>query len=116
MSDGNGSPGHGAGSYEQKFAGFIEACRKAKEQGLTTVLVHHPHVLGDTYEELVESLPCLVEFCYLHRFNRTGADPICILLSFTITGSDVSLRRAASPSPRCSASSGRRILGRIHVA
>ncbi len=61
MSDGNGSPGHGAASYEQKFAGFIEACRKAKEQGLTTVLVHHPHVLGDTYEELVESLARLAD-------------------------------------------------------
>lgn len=42
--------------YEQKFAGFIEMCKGAKKGGAEGVLVSHPSVLGDTYEELIESL------------------------------------------------------------
>jgi len=42
--------------YAVKFAGFISACDKAKAEGIPHVLVAHPQVLGDTYEEIIESL------------------------------------------------------------
>ena len=40
--------------YTTKFEEFIKMC-DATKQG-DTVIVDHPEVLGDTYEELVESL------------------------------------------------------------
>ncbi len=40
--------------YEEKFASFIEMCDSVEAGGL--VLVATPHALGDTYEELIESL------------------------------------------------------------
>ena len=43
-------------SYEQKFSDFIEMCNKAKQGNASQVLIHHPSVLGDTYEEIIESL------------------------------------------------------------
>lgn len=42
--------------YEEKFRTFIELCQKAKETGVNVVIVNHPEVLGDDYQELVESL------------------------------------------------------------
>jgi hypothetical protein len=42
--------------YEDKFAGFIRACAKAKSEGVAYVLVAAPWVLGDTYDEVMESL------------------------------------------------------------
>ena len=42
--------------YERKFADFIRLCSEAKAQGATQVTVAFPWVLGDTYEELIESL------------------------------------------------------------
>ena len=42
-------------TYERKFANLILACEHAKKQE-TTLMVHHPEVLGDNYEEIVESL------------------------------------------------------------
>ena len=33
----------------------------SRAQRITTVFVHHPHVRGDTYEELVESLSRLAD-------------------------------------------------------
>lgn len=48
-------------SYERKFADFIEMCATAKRQNIDTVVVSHPSVLGDTYEELIESLSRLAE-------------------------------------------------------
>jgi dihydrodipicolinate synthase/N-acetylneuraminate lyase len=59
MSNGNGSPGPAA--YEEKFADFIEKCREAKKNGVTTMCVHHPYVLGDNFEELIESLSRLAD-------------------------------------------------------
>jgi predicted oxidoreductase len=47
----NGS--HPPSPYEQKFADFI---RMLVETKLDTILIHHPEVLGDNYEEIVESL------------------------------------------------------------
>jgi hypothetical protein len=42
--------------YEGKFAGFISVCDKAKADGIPHVIVAQPQVLGDTYEEVIESL------------------------------------------------------------
>ena len=42
--------------YEQKFAGLLQMCEDAKRKGIECVVVAEPQVLGDTYEELVESL------------------------------------------------------------
>lgn len=47
------SNGTGKTPYEEKFADLIEAC----DHPLAEVfIVANPHVLGDNYEELVESL------------------------------------------------------------
>ena len=39
--------------YELKFADFINLVRATKEE---LIIVHHPEVLGDSYQEIVESL------------------------------------------------------------
>ena len=40
--------------YEQKFPAFIELCRETKPEDI--IVVASPHALGDTYDELIESL------------------------------------------------------------
>lgn len=45
--------------YEKKFADFIRMCEEAKSGGADTVVVAHPHVIGDDYEETIESLKTL---------------------------------------------------------
>jgi hypothetical protein len=52
MAQGNGNPQ--SHDYERKFADFIRLLAESKEQ---VVIVHHPNVLGDSYEELVEPEP-----------------------------------------------------------
>jgi hypothetical protein len=47
--------------YEEKFAEFIRQCKTVKEQGAITVIVTYPEKLGDTYEEMVESLSRVAE-------------------------------------------------------
>lgn len=47
-----------ASPYEQKFADFIRMLAESKEQ---VILISHPQVIGDTYEEIVESLNRLAE-------------------------------------------------------
>ncbi len=47
--------------YEEKFQGFIKAVAEARRQGAETVVVQRPEVLGDTHEEIVESLNRLAE-------------------------------------------------------
>jgi hypothetical protein len=42
--------------YEKKFADFIRLCSEVKATGATQVTVAFPWVLGDTYEEVIESL------------------------------------------------------------
>lgn len=44
--------------YEQKFSDFIRMCRTAPEE---VIIVNHPEVLGDNYEEIVESLNRLAD-------------------------------------------------------
>lgn len=39
-----------------KFEGFYRVLRKAQEDEVDVVMIHHPAVLGDNYEELVENL------------------------------------------------------------
>lgn len=41
--------------YEEKFAGLIESCRVAEREGLST-FVTMPESLGDTREEVIESI------------------------------------------------------------
>jgi hypothetical protein len=48
-------------NYEEKFAEFLRLLEEAKLREVPTVIVHHPEVLGDTYEELVESLNRLAD-------------------------------------------------------
>lgn len=47
--------------YNEKFADFIKLCRETKESGVNVVLVADPSALGDTKEELSESLYRLSE-------------------------------------------------------
>jgi diketogulonate reductase-like aldo/keto reductase len=44
--------------YERKFSEFLHLIRTTQED---VILIHHPEVLGDTYEELVESLNRLAD-------------------------------------------------------
>ena len=55
----NGSNGDSASPYEQKFAGFIEAVEEAEASpaiGKIVLTIDHPEMLGDDYDEIVESL------------------------------------------------------------
>jgi len=57
--------------YEKKFADFIRLCSEAKAEGATQVTVAYPWVLGDTYEELIESLSRLADAgLFLHIAAR----------------------------------------------
>lgn len=48
-------------SYETKFADFMKMCADAEKERVSVVIVSHPAVLGDSYEEIVESLSRLAE-------------------------------------------------------
>lgn len=48
-------------TYEKKFANFIRLCQETKNSGVNLVTINHPETLGDTYQELVESLNRLGE-------------------------------------------------------
>jgi dihydrodipicolinate synthase/N-acetylneuraminate lyase len=47
--------------YEQKFENFINMCATAKTKGATEVIVAAPWVIGDTYDEVIESLSRLAD-------------------------------------------------------
>ena len=47
-----------ASSHQQKFAGFIRLLAETPEE---VVLISHPQVIGDNYEEIVESLNRLAD-------------------------------------------------------
>lgn len=47
--------------YEAKFAEFIGMIAHAKAKKIPKVLVAYPWVLGDTYDEIIESLSRLAE-------------------------------------------------------
>jgi hypothetical protein len=42
--------------YAKKFEGFIRMCDEAKTKGLKAVVVAHPSVTGDNYDEIIEGL------------------------------------------------------------
>jgi hypothetical protein len=42
--------------YDQKFAGFIRAVEKGKTSDTEYLIIAEPWVIGDTYEEIIESL------------------------------------------------------------
>lgn len=42
--------------YQQKFEGFINLCKEAQANGVSQVVISAPWVIGDSYEEIVESL------------------------------------------------------------
>jgi len=48
-------------NYETKFASFIEMCEKAKQDNIPNVIISRPQALGDSYEEIIESLARLAE-------------------------------------------------------
>lgn len=47
--------------YEKKFADFIRICSESKAKGVKHVMIAYPWALGDTYEELIESLSRLAD-------------------------------------------------------
>ncbi len=47
--------------YDQKFSVLIEVCNDAKTEGVENVMVVCPWVIGDSYEEVVESLSRIAE-------------------------------------------------------
>ncbi len=47
--------------YEMKFANFIKACKKARQDNIPHIIIDKPRALGDTYEEIIESLSRLAE-------------------------------------------------------
>ena len=48
-------------NYEQKFADFIKLCEEAKANGIQQVVIAQPWAIGDTYDEVVESLSRLAD-------------------------------------------------------
>lgn len=42
--------------YEKKFAGFIKGIAESKAGGIESMIIAHPWVIGDNYEEVMESL------------------------------------------------------------
>ena len=47
--------------YESKYAEFIRLCAKARSDNVEHVVIAAPLVLGDTYDEIIESLSRLAE-------------------------------------------------------
>jgi len=57
--------------YESKFADFIRLCSETKADNGGRVVIAEPWVLGDTYDEIIESLSRLAEAgLSLHIGNR----------------------------------------------
>ena len=47
--------------YEKKFADFIKLVADCKARGTKEIVIGYPWVLGDTYDELIESLARLAD-------------------------------------------------------
>lgn len=64
-------------TYEEKFPEFIKMLADAKASRVEVVLVHHPEVLGDTHEEIVESLDRLADaYLILKILPRCNRMPV----------------------------------------
>ena len=48
-------------AYEKKFGDFIRMCEDAEKERVSVVIVSRPEVLGDSYEEIIESLSRLAK-------------------------------------------------------
>ena len=48
-------------NYETKFADFIHLLAEAKAGGKTAVAIAYPWVIGDNYDEIIESLSRLAD-------------------------------------------------------
>lgn len=57
--------------YESKFAGWIRTVKEANATDVEAIIIAEPWVIGDTYEEIVESLARLggtsLALCIAHR-------------------------------------------------
>ena|GEM_PF-2898781 len=49
----------GLSSMPDKFSGLNQLIESSKRDGVSTILIHHPAVLGDTYSELVANMDML---------------------------------------------------------
>lgn len=59
--------------YETKFADLIKVCDEAKSKGVESVIISWPWVIGDTYEEVIESISRLADAgLTLHVIKRGG--------------------------------------------
>ena len=52
---------HQVAPYEQKFAVLLKAISENKTDPVQSLMIMEPWVIGDTYEELIESLSQLAE-------------------------------------------------------
>jgi hypothetical protein len=63
-----------AAPYEQKFAGLVKAIAQQKPGDIQFLIISEPWVIGDTYEEVVESLSRLagsnLALCIVQREIR----------------------------------------------
>ncbi len=48
-------------AYEQKFANFIQMCEEAKRNDVGAIVVATPEILGDNFDEVIESLSRLAD-------------------------------------------------------
>ena len=42
--------------YDEKFSGFLQSIAEAKANGIENLVISSPWIIGDTYEEILESL------------------------------------------------------------
>ena len=47
--------------YEKKYQVFIKMCADARDKNIDAVVIAFPWVIGDTYEEVMESLGRLAD-------------------------------------------------------
>lgn len=60
--------------YEQKFANLIKLCRAAKNRQVRNIIIAWPWVIGDTYEEVIESLSHFSEAGLVLHIVERGDD------------------------------------------
>jgi hypothetical protein len=57
--------------YKEKFAGLIQLCSSADRSRFQNIVVTWPWVIGDTYEEIIESLARIADAgLVLHILER----------------------------------------------
>ena len=61
-------------AFESKFAGLIKMCERSKHSGIRNVVIAWPWVIGDTYEEVIESLSRLAETGIVLHISGRGDD------------------------------------------